>query len=187
MSTVQYQCAMSLDGFIAGAGGDMSWLSGASTPPEDEPHSETGTNPLVHRVGAVLCGRRTYDGDDPHAATDKEGAYDGQYGGPMFVLTHRLPDIPTPDVTFIDDVETAISLAKAAAGDKVVSVLGANVARQCLELGLLDEVLVYLTPVLLGDGVRLFDRPGGAPVYLDLVESSSMYVRASVRVVEDPD
>lgn len=182
MTIVQYQCAMSLDGFIAGAGGDMSWLSAASGPPDDQPNAEPETNPLVHAVGAVLSGRRTYDGDDPNAATDQEGAYDGQYDGPMFVLTHRLPEAPVPGVTFIDDLRAAISAAKDAAGDKVVSVLGASTARQCLEIGQLDEVLVYLTPVMLGDGVRLFDRPGGPPVYLDVVESSPMSVRASVRI-----
>ncbi|MCF8569941.1 dihydrofolate reductase family protein [Gordonia sp. HY002] len=182
MSIVQYQCATSLDGFIARAGGDMSWLSTASGPPGDQSNDEPEMNPLVHAVGAVLSGRRTYDGDDPNADTDQEGAYDGQYDGPMIVLTHRLPETPVPGVTFVDDLQTAISAAKDAAGDKVVSVLGASIARQCLEMGQLDEVLVYLTPVLLGDGVRLFDRPGGPPVYLDVTESGSMFVRASVRV-----
>ena len=54
--------------------------------------------------------------------------------------------------------------ARAAAGDKYVNVLGASIARQCLDAGLLDEIFVRIAPVLLGDGVRLFDQPGGAEV-----------------------
>ncbi len=104
MSKLQYQCAMSLDGFIAGAGGDMSWLAS----PTGEPEPET-TNPLVAQVGAVLSGNRTYRGDDPNAGTDREGAYDGQYTGPTFVLTHHPPVTSEPGVTFVEDLDTAIS------------------------------------------------------------------------------
>ncbi len=72
-------------------------------------------------------------------------------------VTGRFIDLP---------IGHAVALAQAAAGDKDVVILGANVAQQCLRAGLLHEVLVHLAPVLLGDGVRLFDRPGGAPVRL---------------------
>lgn len=175
MSTMQYQCAMSLDGFIAGANGDMSWLASGSAPAEDDaPH------PLAHLIGAVLSGNRTFRGDDPNAGTDKEGGYEGQYHGPQFVLTHHLPEEAVPGVTFVDDLERAIGLARAAAGDKLVGVLGANVARQCIELGELDEILLHLTPVLLGDGVRLFDRPGGPPVRLEVLEADGLVVRSRV-------
>ena len=72
--------------------------------------------------------------------------------------------------TFLDaSIEEAVAIARRAAGDRGVVVLGANVARQCLEAGLLDEVLVHVAPVLLGDGVRLLDRPGGAPVTLERI------------------
>jgi dihydrofolate reductase len=175
MSKLQYQCAMSLDGFIAGPNGDMSWLSDDSTTEGTEPE-----NPLVAQVGAVISGNRTYRGDDPNAGTDKEGGYDGQYTGPNFVLTHHIPENPEPGVTFVDDLEKAISLAKEAAGDKLVSVLGANVAKQCIEIGALDEILVYLTPVLLGDGVRLFDHPGGSLVRLEVLEADKLSVLARV-------
>jgi riboflavin biosynthesis pyrimidine reductase len=62
-----------------------------------------------------------------------------------------------------------VRIALEAAGGLDVSVLGANVARQCLEAGLLDEILVHIAPVLLGDGVRLFERPDGTPVQLEPV------------------
>jgi dihydrofolate reductase len=56
---------------------------------------------------------------------------------------------------------------KAAAGDKYVNILGASIARQCLDAGALDEILVLIAPVMLGDGVRLFDHPGGMNVKLE--------------------
>ncbi|SFF74031.1 Dihydrofolate reductase [Actinoplanes philippinensis] len=172
MTTLQYQCAMSLDGFIAGRDGDMSWLDTGTAPGE--------TNPLVAQVGAVLSGARTYHGDDPNAGTEQEGGYDGQYTGPTIVLTHHVPPSAPPGVTFADDLGKAIELAREAAGDRLVSVLGADVARQCIAAGLLDEVLVHLIPVLLGDGVRLFDNPGGDPVRLEVLESGPLMVRARI-------
>jgi dihydrofolate reductase len=64
-----------------------------------------------------------------------------------------------------------VTIAKEAAGDGDVVILGANVARQCLESGLLDEIIVHVAPVLLGDGVRLFERAGREPVQLDPISS----------------
>jgi dihydrofolate reductase len=83
------------------------------------------------------------------------------------VLTHRPPAEQLPGVTFVGDVETAIGQSRAAAGDNYVNILGASVAAQCLEAGVLDEVLVSVRPVLLGDGTRLFEHPGGRTVRLE--------------------
>jgi dihydrofolate reductase len=88
------------------------------------------------------------------------------------VLTHRAPDTAVPDVTFVADLEGGVAAAKAAAGDKYVNILGASIARQCLEAGLLDEILVCIAPVMLGDGVRLFDYPGGSSVRLERLSLS---------------
>lgn len=161
MAKMLYSATMSLDGFIAGPKGDMSWLT---------PY--LGPNPavteLIDRIGALLVGNRTFRGDDPHRGTSKEGKpFGGGWSGPQFVLTHHVPDAPVPGVTFVDDLERGVAAAKAAAGDTYVNVLGADVARQCLEAGLLDEIFVCVAPVLLGDGVRLFDRPGGATLKLE--------------------
>jgi dihydrofolate reductase len=162
MGKVLYSATMSLDGFMAGRGGDMSWLT-----------DHLGPNPtvdgLVDEIGALLVGNRTYGGDDPHKGTEKEGAFEGQWTGPQFVLTHHAPATPVPGVTFVGDLTSGVAAAKAAAGDKYVNVLGADVARQCLEAGVLDEILVCVAPVLLGDGVRLFDHPGGTNVKLERV------------------
>lgn len=167
MAKLLYSGTISLDGFIAGPGGDMSWVT-----------EHFGPNPvideLVGDIGALLVGNRTFRGDDPNRGTDKEGKpFSGAWAGPQFVLTHRPPDMPVPGVTFLGDLASAVAAAKAAAGDRYVNVLGANVARQCLDAGVLDEILVLVAPVLLGDGVRLFDQPGGTKVKLERVSVSA--------------
>jgi dihydrofolate reductase len=160
MATLLYSATASLDGYIAGPGGDMSWLA----------EHLAGENPTAERllanVGALLVGNRTFGGDDPNRGTDKEGAFGGQYRGPVFVLSHRPPPERPTGITFVHDLHSGVAQAKEAAGDKYVNVLGANVASQCIGAGLLDEVLVFFAPVLLGDGVRLLDRPGGTRVRL---------------------
>lgn len=164
MGKLQWQFTMSLDGFMAGPGGDMSWLS-----------DHLGPNPsvddVISQTGALLVGRRTFAGDDPHKGTQHEGeAYGGGWSGPQFVLTHRPPDAPVPGVTFVSDLLSGVAAAKAAAGDKDVGVLGADVGRQCLDAGVLDEMLVFIAPVLLGDGIRVFDWPGGRTVQLERIK-----------------
>ena len=161
MSRLLYSATMSLDGFIAGPGGDMSWLS------EYVGAADVDVDALMADIGALLIGRRTFDGDDPNAGTDAEGAFGGRWQGRSVVLTHRPPDTDTADVTFVSDLHEAVRVAKDAAGGKYVDVLGADVARQCLTAGLLDEVLVFVAPVFLGEGTRLYERSGGAPVRLE--------------------
>ncbi|MFW6719566.1 dihydrofolate reductase family protein [Streptomyces sp. MAR4 CNY-716] len=168
MAKLLYSATMSLDGFIAGPGGDMSWLT-----------DHLGPNPtvdgLIPRVGSILSGARSFRGDDPHRGTEAEGeAFGGGWEGQQFVLTHHPPAEPVPGVTFAGDLDTAVTAAKAAAGDAYVNVIGADVARQCIEAGLMDEVLVFTAPVLLGGGVRLFDRPGGPRVRLEQIQVSAL-------------
>jgi dihydrofolate reductase len=164
MAKLQYQCTMSLDGFITGAGGDMSWLAEFLSPnPEVED--------LIPEVGTLLVGNRTFRGDDPNKGNEHEGEpYGGGWRGPQVVLTHHISENTIPDITFVSDLNTAVATAKAAAGDKYVAVLGADIARQCIQAGLMDEIFVCIAPVLLGDGVRLFDVQGGADVRLELLK-----------------
>jgi dihydrofolate reductase len=164
MAKFLYSVTMSLDGFIAGPGGDMSWLA---------PY--LGPNPLVDeliaRVGAILAGGRTFRGDDVHAGTEAEGkVFGGGWEGPQFILTRNPPATPVPGLTFVTDLPEAIAAARAAAGDKYVNVLGAETARSCLEAGTLDEVLTCIAPVLLGDGTRLFEYSGGTHVRLERID-----------------
>ena len=155
--------AMSLDGFIAGPGDAMAWIFDFVGPvlqafPE-----------IMAATGAMLVGRRTYEVGKRLAAEMPGPAYDG---GPQFVLTHRPPDPPDPSVTFLSgDIEEAVATARRAAGDRNLEILGADVAGQCLRRGLVDEILVFVLPVLLGDGVR-FSPTGYARINLEPVSST---------------
>lgn len=161
MAKVIYSATASLDGFIAGPGGDMSWLTEHLGGPNE------AADRLLAGLGAILVGRVTYGGDDPNAGTDAEGAFGGQYDGPVVVLTHRPPDPAPAGVEFATDLTTAVERAKALAGERDVNVLGADVAAQCLDAGLLDEVLLFFAPVFLGDGTPVFRRSGGPRVRLE--------------------
>jgi dihydrofolate reductase len=89
---------------------------------------------------------------------------------PQVVLTHNPTATRSAGVSFAGDLTSAIRTAKAAVGSKkYVNVLGASIGRQCLEAGMLDEILVLIAPVMLGDGVRLFEHPGGRTVALDRI------------------
>jgi dihydrofolate reductase len=142
MGQMLYSVTMSLDGFIAGPAGDMSWLT-----------EHLGPNPevdeVIGKIGARLVGNRTFRGDDPHKGTAKEGKpFGAGWTGPQFVLTHNIPDTAVPGVTFVGDLDSGVASAKAAAGDKYVNILGASIARQCLDAGALDEILVLIAPVI---------------------------------------
>ena len=155
--------SMSLDGFIAGPGHAMDWVFDFMAPDE---FSE-----IAAATGAMLIGRRTYDVGNRMAA-DKPGSTDYPFSGPSFVLTHRPPDPPDPEVTFLTgDIGEAVATARSAAGGKNLEILGADVAGQCLRRGLVDELLVYVLPVLLGDGIR-FSSPGLARIDLEPVSST---------------
>ena len=155
--------SMSLDGFIAGPGHAMDWVFDFMAPDE---FSE-----IAAATGAMLIGRRTYDVGNRMAA-DKPGSTDYPFSGPSFVLTHRPPDPPDPEVTFLTgDIGEAVATARSAAGGKNLEILGADVAGQCLRRGLVDELLVYVLPVLLGDGIR-FSPPGLARIDLEPVSST---------------
>lgn len=153
MGKVLWHVTMSLDGFIAGPDDAMDWVFEHPGP------SETAAE-VIETTGALVVGRRTYKVED----RQRGGFYGGAWTGPFFVLTHH-PPASAPDWmtgTFINDgIDDAIARAKAAAGDTNVVVLGADIARQCLEHLLLDEIVVHVAPVLLGDGVRLFSAAGG--------------------------
>jgi dihydrofolate reductase len=175
LAKVLYSAAMSLDGFIAGVGGDMSWLTAFAAEPNPV------ADGLLANVGAILLGNRTFGGDDPNKGTDGEGAFGGRYRGPTFVLTHQPPARPVEGVTFVTDLHDALGQAKRAAGDGYVNLLGAAVARQCLEIGQLDEILMLVVPVILGDGVRMFDHPGGTKVRLARLPDSAAHWYTVVR------
>jgi dihydrofolate reductase len=122
----------------------------------------------MRSTGAILAGRGWYDG-----AAGKYGRVSGIYGGrwegPVFVITHRPEDLAEdPTVTAISDgIEAAVVTGLEAAGGKNLEIFGADVARQVLAAGLVDEIVAHVAPVLLGDGIRLYDVPGAERVDLE--------------------
>jgi dihydrofolate reductase len=153
MAKVFLDLAVSLDGFISGPNNDDGGL-------HDWYFSETGKSQqildeLMHNIGAMIIGSKTF-GIQP------EG-FDTPYQVPHFVLSHEpRATISRQTMQFVfvsDGIQSALEQAKVAAGDKDVCVAGgANTAQQFLRAGLLDEIQLHLVPVLLGDGLRLFEN-----------------------------
>ncbi|GAB2603375.1 dihydrofolate reductase family protein [Kribbella endophytica] len=171
MGNVASAMSMSLDGYVTGPhdsrkspfgeGGEVlhHWLGPTSTPADQAVLQE-----MVDGCGAIIMGRRSYDFCVGEAAWG-----DGGPAGdvPCLVLTHNPPEQAPAVFTFVTDgIESAITQAKAVAGDRTVGLHGATAPQQALAAGLLDELQVHLVPVLLGAGVRLFDLLGADPVML---------------------
>jgi dihydrofolate reductase len=116
------------------------------------------------KLGAMVAGRRMFD---------ITGGWGGHPpgGGNCFIVTHIIPQEWVYDgspFTFVTDgVPSAVRQARQVAGDRYVGIGSANIAQQCLQLGLLDEIQIDLVPVLLGGGVRFFDQIGAAPIDLE--------------------
>jgi dihydrofolate reductase len=126
---------------------------------------------MFEATGAVVMGRRTFD------LGDKENGWiaDPPFQVPMFIPTHHRPHHPTDHaastVTFVTNgIDSAVERARLAAGDRNVLVCGARTGQQCLRAGHLDELEIHLVPVLLGDGIRLFE-PGTDQIELEPVRT----------------
>jgi len=159
---------MSLDGFIAGPNDAMDWVfeHAADVPAQL-------VDGVIATTGAILGGRRGYEVGRRAERPETSKPFGGRWTGPIFVLTHSPPDDEIdPAYSFVSgDIREAVATAVAAAGGGNLLVLGANVVGQCLRERLIDELLIVLLPVLLGDGVRLFDQPG-VTAGLELVDGS---------------
>jgi dihydrofolate reductase len=141
---------VSIDGFIAGPDDSMDFGGGVALAGLVDPHDLAE---IASATGAMLVGRRTWE-VGARIAAEHPDSTDYPVTGPMFLLTHRPLDPPGAVTILEGDIRAAVATALAAAGDKDLEILGADVARQCFEEGLVDEVLVYALPILLGDGVR---------------------------------
>ncbi|UFU07914.1 dihydrofolate reductase family protein [Ruania halotolerans] len=169
MGKVCWGFTCSIDGFIAGPGHDMSWMSAA------EPLAEGTLDRMAGDVGVIISGRAGYDAakaqqDERDETTS--AAYGGAWSGTEIILTHRpeeIADIPNMLALNCDIVE-AIGRAQEIAGDRDVQIISADIARQALDHDLIDELQVFVAPVFLGDGTRIFDVPGGQRVDWELVE-----------------
>jgi len=147
---------MSLDGFINDRDGSVAELY----PDLNELRNTEPLQESIQNTGAVVMGRNSYAmAEDPDWFA---GNY--EYQVPIFVLTHHSPERQpreTHELTFTfvtEGIENAFKQAKAAAGDKVVTVIGAaSTAQQCLKAGLADELHIDIMPVFLGGGLRPFE------------------------------
>ena len=168
MGTVQAQAIMSLDGYVAKQdntiGRLFDWLQNGEvaipTPADDftvhlsRPSAEHWRQ-WTSSLGALVCGRTLFD---------VTNGWQGRHtlDVPVVVVTHRVPTTwvethPDAPFTFVTGgVEMAIARARELAGDRVIAISGGTIARQCLDLGLLDEVAVDLVPVVMGAGNRPF-------------------------------
>lgn len=160
----------SVDGYIAGPddrpgqglGKDAErlhyWVFGGPWTYENEPsggpsgEDAAWLEEAITRIGAVVGGRQTYEAADHWGGKNP-------WGLPFFIVTHRTEDQPDGDAfTFVNGVPEAIEQAKRAAGEKDVHVMGgADVIRQALEAGLVDELTIIVAPFILGGGKHLFE------------------------------
>jgi dihydrofolate reductase len=155
--------SMSLDGFIAGPNESLENGLGDGGERLHEWDFSGKVRDEFDATGAVVCGRGTIE---------PAGFWGGDHhdGVPIFVLTRREPDSETrewPLVTHVNDVRTAMTEAKRAAGDKNVLVHGAGTAQLALAAGVLEELEIHLIPVLLGQGRRLFDNLAAEHIELE--------------------
>jgi dihydrofolate reductase len=170
MTKVIANITTSIDGYIAGPddgpgkglgeGGERLhyWVFGGPWSYDKEPRGEpTGDdakwlNEVSARIGAVVGGRWTYE-------AARHWGDENPWGLPFFIVTHRPDEEPEGgDFQFVSGVEEAVERAKEAAGDKDVSVMGgADVIRQALDAGIVDEFSIIIAPVILGEGKHLFE------------------------------
>jgi dihydrofolate reductase len=170
MGKVIANITMSVDGYVTGPGDGPGcglgvggerlhfWVFGGPWTYDEEPAGEPSGEDAawlrssMTRVGATVSGRNTYE---------SAGHWGDQnpWGHPVFIVTHRPEEEPGGGAfRFVAGLERAVELAKEAAGDKDVSLMGgADVIRQGLRAGLVDELSLVIAPVVLGGGKRLFE------------------------------
>jgi dihydrofolate reductase len=169
---VEVNISMSLDGFVTGPnvneypglgqGGEglHGWLS-------EDRGLDYGIGVDHDIAGSIITSRKVYED------AGKWGA-DGYYRMPVFVVTHRPHEVVVSgDTTFTfvtEGIKHAVAQAVAAAGDKLVHIMGgASVIQQALKAGVVDELFLHVAPLILGEGTRLFDHLGG-PIELERTE-----------------
>lgn len=167
---------MSLDGFINDRNGDVSRLY-----PDLETLRKTQIlQQIIKTTGAVLMGRSAYE--------MAEGDFTNyEFQVPIFVITHDVPEKAAKGqnekltFTFVTDgIESAI--AKAIAGDKYVTIIGgASIAQQSIKKGLLDEIQIGIAPLLLSEGLRLFNLTGTGEIELEKIRVIESTARTDIR------
>ncbi|GAB2622534.1 dihydrofolate reductase family protein [Pseudactinotalea suaedae] len=175
MARVIVHATVTVDGFIADPDGGVEWMFGRPSAPEDDAVVEK----VVAHIGAVVGGANT-----TQTIEDGEIPYGGMLKVPVYLMTRTDHEpIERDGVTYtfvVDDIARAVESAKQAAGDKWVSLLGGSIARQCLRLGLVDELHLDVAPVLLGEGISLFAGLGQR-IELERLETSAFASETHLR------
>lgn len=178
MGRIIVDVSVSLDGFMAGPNvstaypmgerGDQlhRWLFSAGPNGTDSKVVKA----LLDGIGAAVLGRRTFDiGFD-------EWDQQTPFPAPTFVVTHRAKDpllTSTGTFTFVTQgAAAAVEQAGVAAGEKNVAVMGGELTQELMRLGLIDELHIHMIPLLLGEGLRLFDNLDRKQIELELVETT---------------
>ncbi len=154
---VVVNASISLDGYIAGPHHEMDWVFDHQFLPTT---ALDGVEMMIASTGAIIAGRGSHDVGERSLRAETSRAFGGRWAGPESVLTHRPPSAsPLDGPRYISgDIREAVSLALGAAGGRNLLGLGAEVARQCLDADLVDEILLLVLPILIGGGIRLFGR-----------------------------
>ncbi len=175
MAKVIIHATVTLDGFMADVNGGVDWMNGFPVAPEDE----NIVGRVVQELGAVVGGANKTQTID-----DGEIPYGGSLKVPVYLMTHSAHEpIEKDGVTYtfvVDDITQAVESAKQAAGDNWVSLLGGSISRQCLELGLVDEIQLHVVPILLGEGISLFTGLSKR-IKLERVETSAFASETHLR------
>lgn len=149
MTSVIWHATISLDGFVAGVNGDLSWCRAAA----DRLPADRELRP---RLGALVAGR---PGSDAGPGAGGRGCCPEPWAGPVFVPACRPAEGPVPaEVVFVSGVAGAVRRAREAAAGRDVVVTGGAVGSIALGLGLVDELMVHVVPVFLGRGIRVCPR-----------------------------
>lgn len=160
---------------MAGVGGDMNWMQDLEAVDEDY----AVVDKVMSEIGAIVGGS-----NDTNTIEDDGIPYGGTLKVPVFLMTHQAHEPVEKDgITYnfvVDDIKLAVDEAKEAAGDKNVSLLGGKVSRQCLQLGLVDEIVLDIEPLLLGSGISLFEGLGET-IKLKRLETSAYADETHVR------
>ncbi len=165
MGKVILDMSMSLDGFVSGPNNEDGGLHDYFFSPSGETAKVVEEG--IETTGAIIMGRHSYDLGDQF-----DGFVSTPYKVPHFVLSHKVPEKPARGetaITFVaDGPASVIAQARAVAGDKnVVIGGGAHTAQQFISTGLIDELQIHLVPILLGEGLRLFEHIGSISVKLE--------------------
>jgi dihydrofolate reductase len=187
MGSVKSQISMSLDGFVAGPNQSVenpigergmklhgwvfrtaSWRRQQGMEGGEESVDSQVAGEVMRGIGAFIMGRKMFGGGDGPWDESWTGWWgdDPPYHAPVFVLTHHPREMVTmrggTTFTFVTDgIESALEQARAAAGDKDISIAGgAKAIQQYLAAGLLDELHLHIVPIVLGAGERLLEGVG---------------------------